>query len=229
MKNDVVIITGASGHIGKSIAKEFNNKDCSLHLFYNKNCTSLEEFNCTKHCVDMTDTILIKKVIDEIDFSGRFININCIGITIDKLVNRISEEEFLKVINVNLKSIFSITRSIINKSKFGGHFINISSISGVSGRIGQTSYSASKGGLISFTKSIAKEYGKKDIQANIILPGFIPSPITGKLKHEIIERIKQSHYLNRFQNSDEVAAFIYNLSKMRNVSGQVFNLDSRIY
>lgn len=229
MEKHVVIISGASGSIGKAISEKFYNSESNLNLLCNTNKELLKDFSCNKYSGDMTNADYIEEVTNKIDFSKRFININCIGITIDKLITRISEEDFLKVIKVNLKSIFLLTRGIIKKAKNGGHFINVSSISGVTGRIGQTSYSASKGGLISFTKSIAKEYGKRDIQANVILPGFIPSHITGRLKQDKIDLIKSSHVLNRFQNVNEVSDFVYNLSNMRNVSGQVFNLDSRIY
>jgi 3-oxoacyl-[acyl-carrier protein] reductase len=233
MKNKLnktaVIISGASGNIGKTIAQKFTTPDkYNLYLLCNTNKDELKDFDCSIFQGDITDQNYINEISKLLGNEKEFININCIGITNDKLVISQTEEEFMNVINVNLKGIFMLIKNILNKYHTKGHIINISSISGLQGRVGQTAYSASKGALISLTRSIAIEYGKRQVQANIIMPGFIPSKITEKLNQKKIDVILENNTLKHFQNKDEIACFVYTLSKMKNVSGQIFNLDSRI-
>ena len=109
-----------------------------------------------------------------------------------------------------------------------GHIINISSWSGVKGRSGQAAYSAAKAGLIGLTMSAALELGRFNIQVNAVIPGFMKTDMTKDLPESVKDKIVSSNILNREQDMAEVVEFIYNLSRMNNVSGQIFNLDSRI-
>ena len=224
----VIIISGASGNLGKAVACQFYENNYPLHLLYHSKVERLSDFNCPCYKGSLTDSTYIKNTIDAIGEFSSFININCAGITDDKLIPRLSEEDFMETVNINLKGIFLLIREIIKKNPKSGHIINLSSISGVQGRAGQTANSASEWSLTAFTRSIAREYGDRNIQANVILPGFIPSDITHRLNDAQLEKIKSNHLLNRFQTAEEVSRFIYHLAFMKNVSGQIFNLDSRI-
>jgi 3-oxoacyl-[acyl-carrier protein] reductase len=208
-----VIISGASGNIGKEAARVFLEKGYKPRLLYFSNSEALADFNTPKHAGDLCNSEYIKESLKNVDFSQRIININAAGITIDKLCVKMSDEEFLKVIDVNLKGIFLLSKYILKKQKAGAHIINLSSISGVQGRAGQSAYSAAKGALISFTKSLAVEGGRFNVCANVVLPGFIPSKMSEKLNAKAFSEIEASHVLKRFQTKEECA---------------VFNLDSRI-
>ncbi len=221
------VISGAWGHIGKKISQKFIDKGFSV-LLMDKVKPQVKNPQYFIKTGDMTENSFIKECVKEMDFNKKIININCVGITKDALCIRQSEEDFTDILNVNLKSIFLLTGEILKNSQKGAHIINLSSISGLQGRQGQSAYSASKGALIAYTKSLAREGAQNNIRANIVLPGFINSSITAKLTKKAIDKIKQTHLLKRLQNADELANFIYNLSIMENVSGQIFNLDSRI-
>jgi 3-oxoacyl-[acyl-carrier protein] reductase len=109
-----------------------------------------------------------------------------------------------------------------------GHIISIASIVGVQGREGQANYSAAKAGLIGLTKACARELGRFDIKVNAVLPGYIPTDMGNKIADAVLNRVIKENTLGRVSEPDEVADFVYHLSLMNNVSGQVFNLDSRI-
>ncbi len=220
-----VIITGAAGNIGNSVASLFIDKGFKTLLTDKKNI----DLDCGfKLSGDLKNQDFLKKLMAKIDFKKKIINVNCIGYTKDDLAIKQNEKDFDKIIDINLKSVFLLCKQLFRKCTKGAHIINLSSISGVQGRVGQSAYSAAKGALIAFTKSFAGEGARKNIRANIVLPGFIPSDITKNLNEKNIEKIKQTHILNRFQNTKEVSEFIFNLSLMENVSAQIFNLDSRI-
>ena len=156
--------------------------------------------------------------------------INNAGITRDGLVLRMPEEDWDDVINTNLSGPFHCIRAasgIMTKQR-RGHIISIASVVGVQGREGQANYSASKAGLIGLTKACAKEFGPWNINVNAVLPGYIPTDMGDTISDTVLERILKENALNRISDPKEVAEFIYHLSLMKNVSGQVFNLDSRI-
>jgi 3-oxoacyl-[acyl-carrier protein] reductase len=227
MKKYTVVITGAAGNIGSEVAKFFRAINFDLILI-DKVYKKIKIHNASFFEIDMTDLTGLEKIIDNIKFEDNFININCIGFTKDALLPRVSEDDFMRIFDINVKAVFFLMKKITEKSKEGGHIINLSSISGLQGREGQSAYSAAKGALVSMTKSFAKETAEQNVRANIVLPGFIPSDITGKLSEKKIQEIKNSHLLKKFQNKSETARFIYNLALMENVTAQVFNIDSRI-
>ena len=134
------------------------------------------------------------------------------------------------MIDTNLTGAFHCIREAaehMSKGK-GGHIMNISSIVGVQGREGQANYAASKAALIGLTKACARELGSSNIQVNAVLPGYLPTDMGGTVSETMLSKIMSHNALGRTSDAAEVADFIYHLSRMKNVSGQVFNLDSRI-
>jgi 3-oxoacyl-[acyl-carrier protein] reductase len=141
-----------------------------------------------------------------------------------------TEKDWDDVVDTNLSGPFHCIRaaaqSMINQRS--GHIINISSIVGLQGREGQANYSSAKAGLIGLTKAAARELGSFNIKVNVVLPGYLPTDMGSSISDTVHARILKENALGKASDPGEVADFIYHLSLMNNVSGQVFNLDSRI-
>ena len=198
LENKTAIITGAGRGIGKSIAEVFANHGASVIITDIVINEQVEKFiselqskgikaNCYKSdASSFTDcTDLLEKI--EKEFSTIDILVNNAGITRDNLLMRMSEENWDDVLRVNLKSVFNMTKAIqktMMKQRFGS-IINISSVVGISGNPGQSNYSASKAGMLGFTKSIAKELGSRNIRCNAVAPGFIETEMTANLTEEV--------------------------------------------
>jgi 3-oxoacyl-[acyl-carrier protein] reductase len=198
LEGKTALITGASRGIGKTIAMKFALEGASIAI---TNVAEDEEFLNTieelkahkvnvrgyvSNAADFTDS---QRVIDEIvrDFGRIDILVNNAGITRDNLLMRMTEEQWDLVIGVNLKSVFNLTKAVLQTMvrQKNGSIINMSSVVGVSGNAGQSNYAASKAGMIGFTKSIAKEVGSRNIRCNAIAPGFIITEMTEKLPHDV--------------------------------------------
>jgi len=155
--------------------------------------------------------------------------INNAGITKDNLLMRISEEDFDTVINVNLKSVFNMTKAVqkIMLKNRKGSIINMSSVVGVKGNAGQTNYAASKAGVIGFTKSVALELGSRNIRCNAIAPGFIETEMTAKLNDDVVQGWRDGIPLKRGGTTEDVAnACLFLASDMSAyITGQVMNVD----
>ncbi len=152
------------------------------------------------------------------------------GLIIDKTMTSMSEEDFSRVLDVNLTGVFRTARAALKimSRQRGGHIVFIGSFSAFSGPIGQASYAAAKAGLIALTLSLAREYGARNIRVNCVLPGFMETKMTAHLNDEHRARFKQSHALGRFNTPLEAACFIRFLDlEMPHTSGQIFSLDSR--
>lgn len=237
----VALITGGSRGIGRAVAEKFANKGYNLVINYVSDNTDTkkiqEEFakiSDTKVLLVKTDVTnlsdceeMVKKAMDE--FGRIDVLVNNAGITKDGLLMRMKEEDFDKVIDVNLKGTFNVTKSVIPimmKQK-NGHIVNISSVVGVTGNAGQCNYSASKAGIIGFTKSLAKELATRNILANCVAPGFIKTDMTDILKDEVKEAINSQIPIKRMGTANEVANAIYFLAGEENtyITGQVLNVD----
>ena len=237
----VILITGASRGLGRVLALHFsgagyrvvinylNNKEGALQVkkeITDKGGEAIDcyaDAGCAEDVNSMVEAIVKKwKTIDVL--------INNAGKTSDNLLPMVKTKEWEDVLGTNLTGTFNTIRAtasvMVNNGH--GHIINISSYSGIKGRAGQSAYSASKSALIGLTKSAALELGKYNIQVNAVIPGYMNTDMTETLSEPIKREIISSNILNREQDIGEVAEFIYNLSLMKNVSGQVFNLDSRI-
>lgn len=155
--------------------------------------------------------------------------VNNAGITKDNLLMRMSEEDFEKVININLKGTFLVTKYAIKymMKKRCGSIVNLASVVGVAGNAGQCNYAASKAGIIGFTKSIAKELASRNIRANAVAPGFIKTDMTEVLSDSVKENINSQIPLKRMGTAEEVANLVYFLSSEQSsyITGQVINVD----
>jgi 3-oxoacyl-[acyl-carrier-protein] reductase len=163
------------------------------------------------------------------DFGGIDILINNAGITKDNLLMRMSEADFDKVIAVNLKSIFNMTKAVqkVFLKQRSGNIINMSSVVGVQGNAGQANYAASKAGILGFTKSIALELGSRNIRCNAIAPGFIETEMTAKLAPEVVQGWRDSIPLKRGGTAEDIAnACVFLASDMSSyITGQVLRID----
>jgi len=237
----VIVITGASRGLGRALALRFAEAGFRVVVNYLHSKDSADEivkeiFNMGGEALSFSADVRspedVKSIINSINEQWGSIDIliNNAAITRDNILPGLTSEDWEETIDTNLTGPFNTIRAaskyMIKRKR--GHIINISSWSGVKGRSGQAAYSASKAGLIGLTRSIALELGRFNIQVNAVIPGIMKTDMTKDLPESVKDKIVSSNILNREQDMAEVVEFIYNLSKMNNVSGQIFNLDSRI-
>ena len=238
--NKVVFVTGATRGIGKQIAITFAKEGYDIAINYRKQNEDLEntkkaiEENGVKCFAVQGDVSsfedcerFVKEIINE--YGKIDVLVNNAGITKDTLLMRMKKEDFESVIDVNLVGTFNVTKNVVPymlKAK-SGRIINISSVVGVSGNAGQTNYSASKAGIIGFTKSLAKEVASRNILVNAVAPGFIETDMTNVLKDEVKEAISKQIPLNRMGKPEDVANVVKFLSSEDSsyITGQVINID----
>ena len=239
LKDKNVIITGASRGIGKGILELFVKNGANVAFSYigdSDQAKSIEaDFSNHKQKVvsymsDASNFEQSQKLIDDVlnDFGSIDVLVNNAGITIDNLLMRMSEEDFQRVIDVNLKSVFNTTKAILRTmlKQRSGSIVNMSSVVGVKGNAGQSNYSASKAGMIGFTKSMALELGSRNIRCNCIAPGFIETEMTEKLSDDVVQTWRDSIPLKRGGSTNDVAnAALFLASDLSSyVTGQVINV-----
>jgi|UniRef100_A0A7V6CMG8 3-oxoacyl-[acyl-carrier protein] reductase len=238
-KEKKIIITGAGQGIGKAIAKKFAEFEAFIAVCdINQETAELTKKELEiiggrslAYKVDVSNyqevNDIVKKIVE--DFSGIDILINNAGIVRDALLIKMSEEDFQKVIDVNLKGTFNFTKAVLPYllQKRWGRIVNIASIIGEMGNIGQANYAAAKAGIIAFTKSVAKEVASKNITVNAIAPGFIETPMTEKLSPQIKEKYLSLIPLKRFGLPEEVAnVCLFLCSDLASyITGQVIRVD----
>ena len=213
--NKRVLITGATGEIGNAIARQLHEKGCQLCLTATresalKELTSELGSNAQYLCSDLMNIESTKGLIDKVisQLGGIDILINNAGITRDNLFIRMSDEQWIDVLNVNLNSAMILARGAIKnmiKSKWG-RVVNITSVVGVTGNPGQSNYVASKSGLIGMSKCIASEVASRGITVNCIAPGFITSAMTDKLNSDQKSRILENIPMKKMGNANDIAA-----------------------
>lgn len=241
MKKGVVIITGASRGLGKAIALKYGKEGWSVLINYLEQKKAAEavaekvrslDGKAEIYQADVSKAEDVKNMIDAAmkKWSKIDVLINNAGITRDSLLIKMKEQDWNEVMNINLKGAFICIQQAakIFIQQKNGHIINIASIVGVQGREGQANYSAAKAGLIGLTKAAAIELGEYNIRVNAILPGYLPTEMGTDISDKIKEQIIGKNILHRLSDAKEAADFIHNLSTKENISGQVFNLDSRI-
>lgn len=236
----VVLITGGTRGIGKSVAERFAKEGYNLVLNYVSENTDIESIknNFKEYEIDV---ILFKADVSKFDecenlvkeaiskFGKIDVLVNNAGITKDGLIAMMKEEAFDRVIDINLKGTFNMTRNVVPymMKKRCGNIVNISSVVGVAGNAGQSNYAASKAGIIGFTKSLAKELSARNIRVNAVAPGFIDTDMTSVLTDKVKENIYAQIPLKRMGDAKEVANVVYFLSNDESsyITGQVINVD----
>ncbi len=239
LQGKIALVTGGSRGIGAAIVQQFAEQGADVAFTYRSSEEAAKKVEDAAKAVGVNAKgyqsdassfeqaeALVKSVLA--DFERVDILVNNAGITKDTLMLRMSEEQWDQVIEVNLKSVFNLTKHILRPmlKNRAGSIINMSSIVGISGNAGQANYAASKAGIIGFTKSIAKEVGSRSIRCNAITPGFIETEMTGELDEKVKEAYLSSIPMKRLGAAEEVAdACVFlgsDLSKY--VSGQVISV-----
>jgi 3-oxoacyl-[acyl-carrier protein] reductase len=240
LEGKTAIITGASRGIGRGIAHVFAQHGCNVAFTYSSSVEAantleaeLKEFGITAKGYQSNAASYDKahQLVEDVlkDFDGLDILINNAGITKDNLLMRMAEEDFDQVIEVNLKSVFNMTKAVqrtfLKQRK--GSLIHMSSVVGVKGNAGQANYAASKAGIIGFSKSIALELGSRNIRSNVIAPGFIETEMTAKLPEDVVQGWRSGIPLKRGGSPEDIAnACVFLGSDLSNyITGQVLNVD----
>lgn len=239
LENKTALITGGVRGIGKAIALRYAQAGANVaisDIVYDEHAITLEQelmsfgIKAKAYASDASSLEQSEALIDQVmnDFGRIDILVNNAGITRDNLLMRMSENEWDAVIKVNLKSVFNLTKAVqrIMLKQRSGSIINMSSVVGVQGNAGQSNYSASKAGMIGFTKSIAKELGSRNIRCNAIAPGFIETEMTAKLTDEVRKFWIDDIPLKRAGLPDDVSnvALFLGSDLSSYVTGQVINV-----
>ena len=239
LKNKKVIITGATGGIGNSLIKKFHESGALIlatgtkeeklnKLKDNFSNIHVEKFNLDNH---QGIESFIESAYNKLN--GLDVLINNAGITLDSLTIRLSEENWKKVLDINLTSTFLMCKSSIKKmiKNKSGKIINITSIVGHTGNFGQANYSASKAGIVAFSKSLALEYAKKNININCISPGFIKTAMTDKLDDKFKEAIISKIPSARLGEPDDIANAVLFLcsNQSRYINGETLHVNGGMY
>ncbi|MFN8775597.1 MAG: 3-oxoacyl-[acyl-carrier-protein] reductase [Flavobacteriales bacterium] len=218
LEGKVAIITGASRGIGKGIAETFISQGARVVFTYassDEKARALESELSAQGGVargyksDASDFQAAQQLVDQVvaDFGTVDVLVNNAGITRDNLLMRMTEEQWDEIMQVNLKSVFNLTKAVIKpmlKAR-SGSIINMSSVVGVKGNAGQANYAASKAGIIGFTKSVAAELGSRNIRCNAIAPGFIETEMTGALDEKVVQEWRNAIPLKRGGSPADVA------------------------
>jgi 3-oxoacyl-[acyl-carrier protein] reductase len=218
LENKIALVTGGSRGIGAAIVRRFAEQGANVAFTYRSSAASAEALatelgalgvQVKAYASDAASFSEAEALINTVvaDFGGLHILVNNAGITADTLMLRMSEEQWDKVIDTNLKSVFNLSKHAIRPlmKAGGGSIINLSSIVGITGNAGQANYAASKAGMIGFSKSMAKEMGSRNIRCNVIAPGFIETDMTDALDEKTREAYLSGIPLKRFGKGEEVA------------------------
>jgi 3-oxoacyl-[acyl-carrier protein] reductase len=240
LKGKTAIITGASRGIGSGIATVFAQQGADVAFTYSSSSEAAETLEKSLQAYgtkvkayqsNAADFVAAQELAANVleEFGQIDILVNNAGITKDNLLMRMGEEDFDKVIEVNLKSVFNMTkavqRTMLKQRK--GSIINMSSVVGIKGNAGQTNYAASKAGIIGFSKSVALELGSRNIRSNVIAPGFIETEMTAKLDPAVVDQWRAGIPLKRGGTAEDIAnACVYLASDLSAyVTGQTLNVD----
>ncbi len=240
MKGKVTILTGGAQGIGKSVAEFLAERGSDMVIFdvLDGESTAAElrskGVRSSFYKVDVSDLSQVEQAVASVVKEMGSIDclVNNAGITRDKLLLRMSEEEWDQVIRVNLKGVFTCTKSVIRHMlKRGGSIVNISSIAGLMGNAGQANYAASKAGIVGFTKSVAREYGERGIRVNAVAPGFIVTSMTDTLDEAWKEKAVKAVPLKRAGEPIDVARVVYFLLSDYSayVTGETINVSGGLY
>lgn len=240
LNGKVALVTGASRGIGAAIASKLASLGCDVAINYAGNIQKAEETLNTVKAYGVNAQIyqanvanyeeveaMTKQIIK--DFGHLDIIINNAGITSDNLMMRMDQDSFDSVIDVNLKGTWNVCKSITRPilKQRSGVIINLSSVVGINGNVGQVNYAASKAGVIGLTKSLAKEFASRNIRVNAVAPGYVKSDMTAKLSEEITEKVLENIPLGQLGEVEDIAnavAFLVS-DEARYITGQVLVVD----
>lgn len=233
----VALVTGGSRGLGKEVALKLGNIGYNVAVNYVKepshvgevsNHTSNNSLTIKAEVSDMTQVMSMAEEIKK-KWGNLDLLVNNAGIIRDSLLIKATEEDWEEVLNINLKGCFNTVKAFapILKNRGGGHIVNISSRSGLTGNSGQSAYSASKAALVGFTRSLASELGQFNIRVNAVIPGYMQTDM-GMKSTSAIKRAKEKSFLGKLSDPAEVASFIAWLAGTEGITGQVFSLDSRM-
>ena len=240
LENKTTLVTGATRGIGRGIALEFAKQGSNVAFTYSSSVEAanslekeLESFGIKAkgYQSNAANYEAAQQLANDVlkEFGTIDVLINNAGITKDNLLMRISEEDFDTVIEVNLKSVFNLTKAVIRPmmKQRAGSIINMSSVVGIKGNARQANYAASKAGILGFTKSVALELGSRNIRCNTIAPGFIETEMTGKLNEDVVQGWRDAIPLKRGGTPEDVAnACVFLASDMSSyITGQTLSVD----
>jgi 3-oxoacyl-[acyl-carrier protein] reductase len=228
----VVLITGAAGGLGQALVTEFASAGWRVAAGYHRALPAAAPPEVWAVPLDVTNPRSVEQGTAHLmERWGRIdALINNAGVSADALIGRMSEEDWDRVLAVDLKGAFLCAQAVLPPmlKQRAGHIINIGSHSGRAGQRGQANYAAAKAGLIGLASSLARETGPHNVRINTVLPGVIRTPMTASLEPNQLATFAAANVLGRLNSLPEVARFVVFLAAMENVSGQVFQLDSRI-
>ncbi|MCX7794333.1 MAG: SDR family NAD(P)-dependent oxidoreductase [Thermodesulfovibrionales bacterium] len=231
MNSRVCLITGGTRGLGRILSLSLLKKGYSVIVNYiksDKEAEALRKAGCITFRADVSQYKECKVLADFVRerFGTLYALINNAAITRDALLIKLREEDWQRVIDVNLKGVFN-TINLLSEFLRGGHIINISSYSGIRGKAGQAAYSASKAGLIGLSLTAARELSEKGIKVNVVIPGYMETDM-GRASPQAMNLAKEESLLKTLASPHEVARFISFLLETETITGQVFRLDSRI-
>ena len=228
----VALITGAFGGLGQALVSEFAAQGWRVAAGWHRAARRQEIERVWPVKLDVTDQSGVNLAVRQlIERWGRVdLLINNAGCTADQLAWQISDNDWQRVVDVNLKGAFLCSQAAVRPmlKQRSGHIINLASVAGRQGARGQSSYAAAKAGLIGLTQTLALELGARNIRVNAVLPGVLPTPMTAKLTAAQLATFRAANALGRLNAVAEVARFLAFLASTENISGQSFQLDSRI-
>jgi len=243
LKDQVAIVTGGTKGIGRAICLLFAEEGAKVVANFSKDVDAAEalkkeaktrELNIGLYKTDVTQFDQVKEMIEEAfaEYGKIDIFVNNVGLIRDNFLMLMSDDDWNSLLNTNLTSLFNCCRTVIRKMipQRKGKIINISSISGILGTSGQTNYAATKGGVISFTKALAREVGPFNIHVNAVAPGLIESEVVSKMPKEKVEAITKSSSLGRIGKPEEVAQVVLFLASEQSdyITGQTIIVDGGI-
>ncbi len=230
MTNKIALITGGTGGIGSAVCRELAGKDCTvIAAYYPPEEQEAEAWQASNRKegyefvimpVDVSDYESAKNLVANVEklFGSVDILVNCAGITRDKTLKRMTQDQWKSVINTNLDSAFNITQPVVNGmlERGFGRIINIASVNGQKGQFGQANYSAAKAGLHGFTMAVAQETASKGITVNTISPGYVSTPMTMAMPQDVLDHIVSQVPVGRMATPEEIAFTVSWLADERN-------------
>ncbi len=229
----LAIVTGGTGGIGQAIVKQLVEDNYQVIFTYNNDEVSkayLENtYNNTKGYKFSATSDLKAYTAFVAQFEQIDLLVNNLGVTNDQLIAKMNEQDFMQVLDINLNSCFKMSKVVAKKmsKQKRGNIINMSSVIGITGNIGQANYAASKAGMIAFSKSLAKEYARKNIRVNVVAPGFIKTNMTDKLNDKLVDDIISNIPLQRMGDVSDVSNLVSFLAsdKASFITGQTIVVD----